>query len=232
MFLFPVVGHVQNRLLVLYAFDIVHADPNDPFDLGLGFNRAIADNDRSRKGATAALGGYDLAAGLTAEAFSEAVESLRSALKGDLGGLLGGAGDDAHRRLFPFDPLTAADGRNSQRLAEQHLRDLLLLEGGAEAYLAAKSAAVRNKAASEGASVPKSGKTAGKRRRQRQQAVGGDGEYSVSGEGVPAGSVPATSGIKAGAGSSGDTDPEGADYFDDAVRQANPLRILLEFGWF
>jgi hypothetical protein len=201
---------------VLYAFDIVHTDPSDPFDLGLGFNRGIADNDRGRRGAGAVLSGSDAlpsAAGLTAEALAEAVDSLRSALKGDLGGLLGGAVDDAHRRLFPLDALGPAQ-RPSQRLTEQHLRDLLLLEGGAEAYLAAKSATVRNKAAAVAGSTAGATKPS-KRRRQRQQAVGGEGEYSVSG-GEGTSGISRSQGIRAG-GAGADFDPEAGEFYDDAV---------------
>lgn len=39
----------RNRLLVLSAFDIaLHSEPFESFDLGLGFNLGILDNDRSR----------------------------------------------------------------------------------------------------------------------------------------------------------------------------------------
>jgi hypothetical protein len=206
----------QNRLLVLYAFDIVHTDPSDPFDLGLGFNRGIADNDRGRRGAGAVLSGSDAlpsAAGLTAEALAEAVDSLRSALKGDLGGLLGGAVDDAHRRLFPLDSLGPGQ-RPSQRLTEQHLRDLLLLEGGAEAYLAAKSATVRNRGGGGGARG--GGAKPPPRRRGRGPRVGGGGGfYSVSG-GEGASGISRSQGIRAGAAGA-DFDPEAGEFYDDAV---------------
>jgi hypothetical protein len=209
----------QNRLLVLYAFDIVHTDPTDLFDVGLGFNRGIKDNDRSRKGDLPFPGADGSAP--TAEGLGEAADFLRSASKGDLDALLLGVGDDAHKRLFPFDAFGGSAGeggghqRRAQRLTEQHL--LLLQEGGAEAYLASKSAAVREKAAAAAAGGGSA--KAGKRRRQRQQAVGGEGEYSVSSDGSATGGAAADAGASRiqHAAAKGDSERENADYYDEAV---------------
>jgi hypothetical protein len=142
--------------LVLYAFDIVHTDPSDPFDLGLGFNRGIVDNDRSRRGDH-----------FMADALTDAVASL--GLDGSPAGLLGSAAvDDAHKRLFPADPTSSGNNLFSAeegvRLTQQ-LKDLLS-EGGGEEYLATKSSAAKSKAAKS------------RRRRQRQQQVEGGGEYT------------------------------------------------------
>jgi len=158
----------KNRLLVLYAFDLVHTNPSDASDLGLGFNRGIVDNDRGRRGDH-----------FMVDALSDAVASL--GLDNALAGLLGFHGEvnDAHKRLFPHDSASASassqhsaahhaaasllkDGNNVlDKLTEQHLRDLLNSEvsgtgGGttAEEYLAARAAA---KAAAAGPSASPSG---------------------------------------------------------------------------
>ena len=103
---------------MLSAFDIVHAEPNDPFDLGLGFNIGIIDNDRSRRGEL-----------LMADVLNSAVASL--SLNGVLGSQSGS--DDAHRRLFPSDPFVG----NEQQLNEQHIRNLLIGAAKGSAALAA-----------------------------------------------------------------------------------------------
>jgi acetoin utilization deacetylase AcuC-like enzyme len=211
--------------LVLYAFDIVHTDPTDLFDVGLGFNRGIKDNDRSRKRDQPFPGGDGAAA--TAEGLGEAADFLRSASKGDLDAILLSAGDDAHKRLFPFDPFGGSSGeggghqRRTQRLTEQHL--LLLQEGGAEAYLASKSAAVREKAAA--AAAGGGAAKGGKRRRQRQQAVGGEGEYSVSSDGSTSADGGASR-IQHGA-LKGDNERENAEYYDEAVSARRRIVLLI-----
>ena len=197
---------------MLYAFDIVHSDPSDLFDLGLGFTQGIFDNDRTRRG-----GSPIAAAPVPGDAVHEAVDYLRNALKG---GLLGGT-DDAHQRLFPFDSLSSSslaeeaayDQRQIKRLTEQHLRDLLVGEGGAEAYLAAKSAAIRKKSSYAGGPSAEGTAKSNSRRRRQQRSSAGEGEYSVSSEGGSIG-VPQRR-TRDTAESEGDD-----DLFDETVRNA------------
>jgi hypothetical protein len=96
-------------LLVLSAFDIVHTDPSDPFDLGLGFNIAIIDNDRSRRGGDMLLSSAGASAATSFDGMPPS--------------------DDAHLRLFPFDSLFGSlnnHGGETGRIEEQQLRNLLL----------------------------------------------------------------------------------------------------------
>ena len=232
---------------MLYAFDLVHTNPSDTSDLGLGFNRGIVDNDRGRRGDH-----------FMVDALSDAVASL--GLDNALAGLLGFHGEvnDAHKRLFPHDSASASsqhsaahhaaasllkDGNNVlDKLTEQHLRDLLNSEvsgtgGGttAEEYLAARAAA---KAAAAAPSASPSGSTSSdssssssssssqstkaaktKRRKQRQQQMEGGGEYTREDN---YNYRPTNSGGGYFSGAGQDGDGAGDIFYDDDVR-ANPV---------
>jgi len=155
----------KNRLMVLYAFDIVNMDPTDPFIVALGFNEGIAANDRSKRS------GGDLSV-KSSEALNQAVASLRDVLRSIEGGVLANS-EDAHRRLF--GEYSSNDW--GVQAAEQFLsakREALRAQ--VDVTKSSRDPSVEATSRSESNTQTKSSK----RRRQRLQPVGGQGEYSVS----------------------------------------------------
>ena len=84
-------------MLVLSAFDIVHTEPNDPFDLGLGFNLGIIDNDRSRQEQQLLQQQEQAGANLLSGKSGDGAAAGAALWSSGRGGGLGGLGSKTHQ---------------------------------------------------------------------------------------------------------------------------------------